>query len=152
MFNQTVYQQVPYTLSPPVLERLQSLGVATAALEPLEGQTFGSARQFRQALAERSELSADDATKVLINAEIDELYLDPALFRRLDSSWLTAGQLHAIRRLSHRRFLHRWSLAEALAEQSPNWRKAENIQTNKIFNKELDRRLDAVYRIFQVKR
>jgi hypothetical protein len=44
------------------------------------------------------------------------------------------------------------TLAEALSEQSPDWRKAENIQTNKIFNKELDRRLDAVYRIFQVKR
>jgi PiT family inorganic phosphate transporter len=152
VFNQTVYQQVPYTLSSPVLERLHSMGVATAALEPLEGQTFGSARQFRQALAERTELSEDDAVKVLINAEIDELYLDPARFRRLDSDWLTADQLHAIRRLSHRRFLHRWSLAEALADQSPDWREAENTQKNKIYNKDLDQRLDSVFRIFRVKR
>jgi PiT family inorganic phosphate transporter len=128
------------------------MGVATAALEPLEGETFGSARQFRQALDERTELSTEDAVKVLINAEIDELYLDPAAFRRLDSSWLTADQLQAIRRLSHRRFLHRWSLAEALAELSPDWVKAENIQKNKLYNKELGRRLDAVYRIFRVKR
>jgi PiT family inorganic phosphate transporter len=152
VFNQTVYQQVPYSVSSSVLERLETLGVATAALEPLEGETFGSARKFRQALDERTELSTEDAVKVLINAEIDELYLDPAAFRRLDSSWFTADQLQAIRRLSHRRFLHRWSLAEALAELSPDWVKAENIQKNKLYNKELGRRLDAVYRIFRVKR
>jgi hypothetical protein len=48
--------------------------------------------------------------------------------------------------------LHRWSLAEALADQGPDWREAENIQKNKLYNKELNLRLDAVYRIFRVNR
>ena len=158
VFDQRVYVQVPYRFSPQVLQRLQEEGLSAAVLRPFAGRTFASVTGVRRALEEArapsaedeaQALSAEDETNILRFAEIDELSVDPALFHRLDGDWLGDAQRQAVYRLRGRRFAHVWALAEALARESPAWRKAEDTKANKAANLDLQRRLDAVIRMFR---
>ncbi|MFQ6017458.1 MAG: inorganic phosphate transporter [Kiloniellaceae bacterium] len=152
VFNQVVYRQVPYTVSDRVLERLEMAGVSTARIRHLNGRTFASAVRFQDALDEVAGLSDDVAAKLMAYAEVDEMRIDPARFAELDADWLTPGQFAALRALARRRFAHRWMLADALAEQSGDWRVAEDTTVNKTYNRELRTKLEAVYRTFRINR
>jgi hypothetical protein len=61
---------------------------------------------------------------------------------------LSSGQIAAIEALDGREFVHGWQLANVLATGSPGWMKKENKTINKLYNKELDKQLDYVYRVF----
>ena len=150
VFGQTVYRPVPYVLSEPVLERLERAAVKTDRLGELRGQTFSSARRFRQALGERTALNGDDEAKLMAYAEVDPMAIDPARLPDLETSRLSAGQVQAVRRLTGRTFLHTWMLAEALARESGEWRPREKTTENKAYNKRLRKNLDFVFRIFRV--
>ena len=151
VFNQEVYRPVPYLLSQPVLERLERDGVATAALAGLEDKTFESAVQFGAALDRQADLAEGQRDAVLRYAEVKELAVDPAPIATLDSDWLSPAQIGAVRRLEGRRFRHKWMLAEALAEESEEWRFLPAEPVNKIHNKELGKKLDSLYSKFEVR-
>ena len=150
VFNQTVYRSVPYTLSPTVLERLERDEVATTALGALEGRIFASAHDIRLGLKTLHGFDAGDTAEVLKFAEIDAMRIDPARFGRFDRRWLTPAQMTALRSLAGRNFAHRWELAEALAAATPDWLPAEDTTANKLHNKELNRKLETVFRVFRV--
>ena len=151
VFNQEVYRPVPYLLSQPVLERLERDGVATGALAGLKDKTFESAVQFGAALDRQPDLAAARREAVLRYAEIKELAVDPERLATLDSDWLSPAQVGALRRLEGRRFRHKWMLAEALAEESEEWRFLPAEPVNKIHNKELGKKLDSLYSKFEVR-
>ncbi|MEE9209470.1 MAG: inorganic phosphate transporter, partial [Kiloniellales bacterium] len=151
VFNQEVYRAVPYELSQPVLERLERDGVATGALAGLEDKTFESAVQFGAALDQQADLAEGQRDAVLRYAEIKELAVDPARVATLDTDWLSPAQFGAVRRLEGRRFRHKWMLAEALAEESEEWRFLPTELVNKIHNKELGKKLDSLYSKFEVR-
>jgi PiT family inorganic phosphate transporter len=168
VFNQKVYEEVPYVLSEAALERLEEDGVATGALaalerleedgvatgalRELENLRYASAAKFRRALEARSDLSQEQRSRVMRYAEQADLLVDPARFARLDPNWLTAAQIAALRSLAGRRFQHKWQLAEALAEQSEAWRSLPDPPANKAHNKDLERKLDSLYRAFRSSR
>ncbi len=152
VFGQTVYRPVPYVLSEPVLERLERAGVETDRLGELKGQTYSSALRFRQALDERMAPNGDTEAKVMAYAEVDPMAIDRARIPDLGTRRLSAGQIQAVRRLAGRFFAHTWMLADALAEESGEWRPRENTMANKAHNKELQRNLDFVFRTFRVNR
>ncbi len=151
VFNQEVYRPVPYLLSQTVLERLERDGVATGALAGLKDKTFESAVQFGAALDRQPDLAGARREAVLRYAEIKELAVDPARVATLDSDWLSPAQIGAVRRLEGRRFRHKWMLAEALAEESEDWRFLPAEPVNKIHNKELGKKLDSLYSKFEVR-
>ncbi|MCH8212848.1 MAG: inorganic phosphate transporter [Proteobacteria bacterium] len=150
VFGQTVYRPVPYVLSEPVLERLERAGMKTDRLGELRGQTFSSARRFRQALGERMAPDGDDEAKLMAYAEVDPMAIDPARLPDLETSRLSAGQVQAVRGLTGRTFMHTWMLAEALAGESGEWRPREKTTKNKAHNKRLRKNLDFVFRTFRV--
>lgn len=150
VFGQTVYRPVPYVLSEPVLERLDRAGVKTDRLGELRGQTFSSARRFRQALGEGMALDGEDEAKFMAYAEVDPMAIDLARLPDLETSPLSVGQIQAVRGLSGRTFMHTWMLAEALARESAEWRPREKTTANKAYNKRLRKNLDFVFRTFRV--
>jgi PiT family inorganic phosphate transporter len=152
VFNQTVYRPIPYVMSPAVLDRLDQAGLDASGLRDLEGRIFGSAKAMKTALAEIPDLTAKDKDTVLIYGEIDELAVDVARFRELDATWLTRGQMLAVRGLSGERYRHRWMLADALAAADPDWRFREDTKANKAHNKALRGKLDSLYRAFRLRR
>jgi PiT family inorganic phosphate transporter len=152
VFNQTVYRPIPYVMSPAVLDRLGQADLNASGLQDLEGRVFGSAKGMKTALAGIPDLTAKDRDTVLIYAEIEELVVDAARFRELDETWLTRGQLLAVRGLLGERYRHRWMLAGALAAASPDWRLREDTRANKAHNKDLRKKLDSLYRAFRLRR
>ncbi len=149
VFNQEVYRTVPYELSQPVLERLEREGVPVAALQTLKDRRFDSARRFSVTLKAETGLDSAMRDTVLRFAEVKELVVDPDLFATLDMDWLSPAQVGAVRRLAGRRFTHKWRLAEALAEESEEWRFRPAEPVNKAHNKMLQRKLDSLYRRFE---
>jgi PiT family inorganic phosphate transporter len=149
VFNQQVYRPVPYVLSQQVLERLERDGVTTDGLSGLKDRTFETAQRFTVALDGQAELTEAHRDIVVRYAEIKELAIDPALFSTLDSDWLSPAQIGAVRRLAGRRFAHKWMLAEALAEESEEWRFLPAEPVNKAQNKDLEKKLDSLYRKFE---
>jgi hypothetical protein len=83
-------------------------------------------------------------------ARLDPVVIDAARIPDLETSRLSAGQVQAMRRLAGRTFLHTWMLADALAEESAEWRLLENTTGNKARNKELQRNLGFAFRTFRV--
>jgi PiT family inorganic phosphate transporter len=151
VFNQQVYRPVTYEISEPVLERLEREGVAVAALEVLEGEAFESALRLSERIEAVAGLDAMARDTILRFAELKVLAVDPGLLGGLDADWFTAAQIAALRRIAGQRYGHKWALAEALAAETPEWRRRPDDLVNKIYNKELERKLDALYRTFEIR-
>ena len=149
VFNQEVYRAVPYRLSPAGLERLATQGVDTAPLAALAGQRFGSAVAFQEALEAAATLDSATTATVLETARLDQLHIGPAGMRQLDLNWLTPGQYAALKVLEGQSFEYRWTLADALARESEDWRKPADTNGNKVARKLLDDKLNEMYRIFR---
>ena len=70
--------------------------------------------------------------------------------REIDGRWLTSDQMAALQSLAGREFEHAWQFHRALADQSAEWRLRPAATVNKIWNKELEKKLEFLERIFQV--
>lgn len=146
VFGQQVYRDVHYVISNPVLAQLNSRGVDTTELEALKGREFESARAFMNA--------ADDsgfrgpARMLREFAELNHLYIDAEKFPALDREWLSAEQISALEKLEGEEFSHRWQLARALAAQSPQWSKKDELAIHKLYNKNIEQKLDYAIRTF----
>jgi PiT family inorganic phosphate transporter len=150
VFNQEVYRPVPYEVSQPALDRLELDGVPVAKLQSLKGRRFGSAAQLREALDGAADLVEGARDRVLRYTEIWPLVVDPARFAGLDVDWLSTPQVAAVRRLAGHQFAHKWMLADALAAQSVEWRFLPPARSNKVYNKDLERKFESLYRTFEV--
>lgn len=150
VFNQEVYRPVPYVLSQQVLDRLAQDGIAVTPLNRLKDQRFETAQQFNGTLDAQVEYSSQERAKIVRFAEMRELFVDPDTILDLDRDWFSAGQIEAVRHLAGRHFMHKWMLADALIEQSEDWRFAPAKAVNKIYNKDLGKKLDSLIRKFQV--
>ncbi|MFQ5773388.1 MAG: inorganic phosphate transporter [Kiloniellaceae bacterium] len=149
VFNQRVYRPVPYVLSQQLLDRLEREGFPAGPLYDLKDRTYQSAAKFRQAVEQRSTFGAEDLAKVMRYAEMRVIVIDPARISALDPTWYTSGQIEAVRRLAGRRFVHEWALAETLARESEEWRFKPATTVNRPYNKELQKKLDSLYRTFE---
>ena len=65
---------------------------------------------------------------------------------------LPREQLAILADLEGKSFRHKWRLADALAGRSPGWRRKEDTIGNKTHNKLIERKLDYIYRAFEVAR
>lgn len=148
VFNQQVYREVHYAMSEPVLAELASRGMDAAPLESLEGREFRSARAFSRAVDETGYEGSMPIDSLLEYAKLDRSYIDLRKVPSLDRNWLSSAQVAAVENLAGQGFAHRWQLARALAAQSSEWAPKERKTVNKLYNKELDRRIEYVHRTF----
>ena len=151
VFDQQVYRPVSYEISEPVLERLEREGVAAHFIEGLKGEVFESAPRLNDRLEAETGLDAAARDVVLRFAERMVLVVDPDLLDGLDANWYGPGQIDALRRIVGQRYSHKWMLGEALAAETPEWHFRPAELTNKIYNKELERKLEALYRKFEIR-
>ena len=151
VFDQEVYRPVSYEISEPVLERLEREGIAAHIIEGLEGEIFESAPRLSDRL--ETDFGLDSAARdvVLRFAERKVLVVDPDLLDSLNTDWYGPGQIDALRRIVGQRYSHKWMLGEALAAETPEWRFRSAELVNKIYNKELEKKLLALYRKFEIR-
>jgi PiT family inorganic phosphate transporter len=151
VFNQEVYRPISYEISEPVLERLEREGIAAHIIEGLEGEVFESAPRLSDRLETEVGLDSEARDVVLRFAERMVLVVDPDLLDSLDTDWYGPGQIDALRRIVGQRYSHKWMLGEALAAETPEWHFRPAELVNKIYNKELEKKLLALYRKFEIR-
>lgn len=148
VFNQQVYREVHYVVSEPVLEELARKGVDATALQGLSGREFRSARAFSRAVDETGYKGTMPGDTLLEYARLSHSYIDPERISSLDREWLNSAQISAVEDLAGQKFAHRWQLARALAAQSPQWSRKDDKTVHKLYNKELERKIEFVHRTF----
>ncbi len=148
VFQQQVYHDVTYVLSPPVLERLETAGVDTSPLRALEDQEIARGTDFRDALRGQVQLSHEHEELVLSTAEIYPMMVDGSKLERLRRYNLTVSQFDALQALAGRSFRHKWQLHDALAERTDDWKRRPEILLNKAFNSAQEGLLDYLFRTF----
>ena len=88
--------------------------------------------------------------KVMDLARVGRWYIDPGVIAgEVDSQWLTSGQMFALRALSGQRYEYAWQFHRALAERSQDWTARPPATVNKIWNKELKKKLSFLDRVFR---
>ena len=151
VFNQEVYRPITYEISEPVLERLEREGVAIGALDNLKGAIFESGWRLSERLESETALDGAARDNVLLYAERKELIVDPDILVDLDTDWYTPAQIDALRQIAGQKISHKWMLGETLAARTPEWRFRPADLVNKVYNKELQKKLDALYRLFEIR-
>ena len=149
VFNQQVYRAVPHLLSGAALQRLIVQGVPTDDLIPHHGRVFESGRALQDFLVELGNLSDEEIADVTSTTARHEVTVSPSHIRSLDRSWFSPSQLRALWQLTGRTFDHRWQLADALAAQSEDWRPRPDVPDNLGHNKDLQAKLDVLYRTIE---
>jgi len=155
VFNQQVYRPVPYVLSEPVLNKLDKKGVPHQIFGELQGQTFKSGSKFLSALDDHIRLTSEQKKMVIEYAQVNKIFIDPVRLRKFiadekESGWLSDAQDAAVLALEGRAFDHKWALIDALTRQTDEWKFLAKNKANKLFNKEIQQRVDHVYRSFAV--
>ena len=107
---------------------------------------FGAA-----SLHEATDLDDDEIGQVMDLARLDHWHIDPAVMaEKIDAHWLSPEQLDALRTLSGRRFERAWQFHQSLAAASDAWRKRPPATINRIWNKDLEKKLAFLDRVFRV--
>jgi PiT family inorganic phosphate transporter len=153
VFDQKVYAQTYYRLSPPVLEHLQQAGIEIDDLEALSGDTIASGKAFQKALQADGKISAEALTLISKSAEIYLTEIDPIALKKLkrdNRGYLEDAQISAIESIAGQKFSYKWQLDDALASASSSWQLKEKTKVNKIYNSEVETRLSAVREAFHV--
>ncbi|MEE8515807.1 MAG: inorganic phosphate transporter [Alphaproteobacteria bacterium] len=149
VFNQQVYRMVSYELTAPALAKIETIDAPMQKLRDLKNKRFHSAEAFRAALEAKRGSGPGAEARILAIAKISDITIAQAGLERLARTGLSAAQLQAVRRLSGRKFPHRWMLKDALAKESRAWHAVSDAKRERLHNRELDRRLDMVIRAFQ---
>ncbi len=151
VFQQRVYQQTFFTLSPPVMAHLEEVGVEVDELDDLAGKRFAGGVLFRSKLREEERFNSEQEALIINSAEIYETEIDRARLDRVvreEADFLSQEQMAALENLEGQTFKHKWQLREALAAQTDAWKKRPATTVNKLYNRELQARLDFIYETF----
>jgi len=150
VFNQQVYRDASYTLSEPVLVRLQQDGIEVDALAKIRDTRFNSVRKFRATLSEQMSLSEKQESTILSRAKIDIMFVDEGKLWRLGHSTLSKVQKAEVWNIVGERFQHSWMLDDALAQEGEAWQPRPPTKVNKLYNKKLKQQREEVHDLFRV--
>jgi PiT family inorganic phosphate transporter len=148
VFDQRVYREVRFALSEPVFYRLAERGLVTEDLAGLKNKEFPSAQAFLKAYRRNALPSKEGEKTALEIAELNPVWIDPGRLGSLDRGWLTPAQTDAVRRLVGVQFDHAWQVTGALARFSVEWKYKQESKVNKLYNKEVRRKIDYLTRYF----
>jgi len=151
VFNQQVYREASFILSTPVLEHLETRGIAVDRLSKLQDRQFDRVRDFRRVINEAAQFSEKEESEILDSARIEETLINHTKIWRLDNL-ISREQQQAVYRLQGRRFMHLWQVEQALAEQSEEWRSLPPTKVNEPANRTLRNQRLEVYKLFHVER
>jgi len=150
VFDQQVSYKNQFRIDEQVIEHLQKEGLDVHGLEQFKGKTFTNSMKLSSLLERGSSLSSSQIQEVVAAAKITNIFIDSlTLSTEIDREWFSVGQIRALKQLSGQRFRHTWQLMEALQQRSADWRFREKTRLNRLYNKELKKKLDYVITIFK---
>ena len=121
VFQQDTFKKVEYLLDKDAVARVEQSGIATKSLEPLLGMRLANAVTFKKEVKKLLPLDEKLLKFVIDAAEIDNLEISAEALAKIKSKAMSKKQFRALNNLAGREFSHHWQLADALAEQSPEF-------------------------------
>ncbi|MCP4572783.1 MAG: inorganic phosphate transporter [bacterium] len=153
VFDQRVHQDMRYRIDRIVVEELARQGVADAGLDEIAGTTFANGVKFKRDLETATTLAEDDIHRVIELSRLGHWMIDPGILaEKIDTRWLTAAQLDALRTLADRRYERSWLMHRELAATSPDWSERPPAAIHRSWNKELAAKLVFLDRVFRLER
>ncbi len=149
VFDQQVSRDARYVMSLEVLNRLGP-DVVAEPLAEVRDREFSSAQDFLSEFRRRAFVTREAERAALRYAEVGNFPVDPEKIEALDRRVLSAEQIRAVESLVGRTFHYKWRLEEALAMESDEWKRKEDITLNKRHNRNIERKLEHLYRTLAV--
>ncbi len=146
VFHQNTYQPITYKLTPAAMARIKEAGISTQYLAGLADKDFDTAVQFNNALDKRIKINSIQHDFILSSAEIDKLKITQDGIDKVNTDWISAEQLNALKKLKGRSFEHKWQLVQALGAETPAWQFSQNSKSQ---NDELNNKLANLFSIFR---
>jgi len=151
VFDQQVSRSVVYRLDDSTVAELDRKGIADPGLADFLYTDHTNAIRMKRDLLNSTALTSDQVMQLMDMARVGHWYVDPAIIAQdIDTQWFSTEQLTALRSLSGQQFSHAWQFHQALAEASEQWRLRPAATVNKVWNKELKKKLSYLDREFQV--
>ncbi len=152
VFNQQVSKKVEYCISEPVIEYLQEEQLPVENLRHFKDLVFTNSIHFNSIIEKNAQLDASQAFKIIEASRVTPLYIAAELIStEVDTHWFGPGQVEALRQLAGKEFKYHWQFKQALEELSEDWRLKPKTKKNKLYNKNLEKKLNQLYRIFATK-
>jgi len=150
VFQQKVYEPVPYVISSKVLNRLEKENIEVEKLVTVEGRKFSNARRLKYYLRSRFGFSNKEIGIILKFSEVDTLIIDSFIAKKeLDPDWFTPEQLKTLNSLHGTIFEHKWELSDTLQKLSPQWKFKPRSAKNILFNRDLKHKYDKLFFTFK---
>ena len=150
VFDQQVSRSVRYRVDAAVVTELARRNIEDPGLATLQDEILTNALGLKKKLEDATDLNHDEVAQVLELARLGHWRIDPAVIaERIDTHWLTPGQVAALRTLSGRQFERAWQFHQALVAASDEWRERPPATANKIWNKDLEKKLSFLDRMFR---
>ncbi|PKK90066.1 MAG: inorganic phosphate transporter [Candidatus Wallbacteria bacterium HGW-Wallbacteria-1] len=156
-FDQKVYQPITYRVDSQVTKKLQNgqnFNPDTMdQILKLSGRQFETASEFMERLQEMGIEKYSLRKSILDFAKIENMkinVLDKKKMDRLASGWLSEKQVAAVASLNQKTYSHTWTLDRDLAEISDHWKPRPQLPINKLYNKDLRKKLEFLYDLFSI--
>jgi PiT family inorganic phosphate transporter len=151
VFNQEVFQVAHYKMTEPVIEKIAHQGFGTDGFRPLVGQEFDSEMALMDALAKQTGLPYQKRYQIAEMAKVAPVRIDHEKLAEVrHSQVLSDEQVKALAELEGKTFEYPWMLSDALVRHDRAWMFREKSTINKIYNMDLQTKLNFVLDTFSV--
>jgi len=152
VFNQQVSKKVEYCISESVIQYLQEEQLPVEDLRRIQDKVFTNSIHFNSIIEKNAQLDSRQAFKVIEAARVTPLFIEAGLIStEVDPHWFSPGQISALRQLAGKKYRYHWQLKQALQALTKEWQLKPKTKENKLFNKNLEKKLNQLYRIFATK-
>ncbi len=152
VFNQQVSKKVEYCISEPVLQYLQEEQLPVENLKQFEDVVYTNSIHFNSIIEKDAQLNTRQAYRVIEASRVTPMFIDEGLIStEVDTHWFSPGQVQALRQLAGKEFKYHWQLERALQKLTDEWKLKPEAKENKLFNKNIKKKLNQLYRIFTIR-
>lgn len=150
VFDQEVVKPLRFRIDAAVVAEAERQGLQADKIVAFVGTERRNALRMRRDLRRTAGLAAGDADRIIALAQVGRWRVDgDKIANEVDRHWLTHEQLAGLRSLTGSSFDHAWQLRRALADTSAAWRPREGGKAEKLRNKELEKKLSYLERVFR---
>jgi inorganic phosphate transporter, PiT family len=151
VFGHTVSKKTVFLIRSDVISYLNAQGVYDEGLQRLINTEFLNGTQFLANLKTKTGLSESEITKVYESAKKDSMFINSSVLKReIDPNWFTEEQIKTLSLIENQKFSYSWQLFETLEKLSHEWKYKPEIQTNKMYNKDLKMKREYIVRQFRI--
>lgn len=151
VFDQKVYHKVPYSFSPKVMKKLETVQFPVDKIAQFEGNRFSTALQLQQSLKKIKGLTPEERELIYTYSKVDSFFVNKKFFNKIyHENILSEEQFISLKELQGKTFAHQWAFYEALQKLSDDWRyRGPEVENYLDYNKNLTLQYNFISEFFR---